>query len=135
MEISLFQDDEPLRFERIVLYPYPDLKRIWTRIWVTAKQDEVPNLEVKILNPDGTENASIFLLAQTDQKIERHIHMKDPVPGETYRIIAELSVGLTDDPKVLERQEFDMVLEFRNPEEKQPGFGYGVDWNEFQNSI
>ena len=26
----------PLRFERIVLYPYPDLKRVWSRVWLTA---------------------------------------------------------------------------------------------------
>ena len=54
MEISLFEDDKPLAIERCVLYPYPDLKRIWTRLWLTAVQEEDhPNLEVVIYNPDG----------------------------------------------------------------------------------
>lgn len=135
MEISLFQDDEPFRFERIILYPYPDLRRIWTRIWVTAKQDQSPNVEVKVLNPDGSEDSSIYLLAQSEQKIDRTIHMREPVPGRTYRVIAELSVGISEKPEIVARQEFDMILEFRNPEEKQPGFGFGVDWDEFQRSV
>lgn len=135
MEISLFQDDEPLRFERIVLYPYPDLKRIWTRVWVTAKQDQVPNIEIKILNPDGSEDSSVFLLAQSDQKIDRTIHMRDPIPRTTYKVVAELSTGISESPELLERQEFEMKLEFRNPEAKEPGFGYGVDWDEFAESV
>ncbi|MEM7130182.1 MAG: hypothetical protein AAF702_27880 [Chloroflexota bacterium] len=135
MEISLFQEDEPLQFERIILYPYPDLKRIWTRIWVTAKQDQVPNIDIRILNPDSSEDSSIFLLAQTDQKIDRTIHMRDPVPGAIYHVIAELSTGMGDDLESLDRREFDMILEFRNPEEKQPGFGFGVNWDEYQRSV
>ena len=71
MEISLFQDDEPLRFERIIFYPYPDLKRIWARLWLTAQQDQHPNLEIRVLNPDGSENNSISMLAQTDQRLEK----------------------------------------------------------------
>ena len=55
MEISLFQADEPLRFERIVLYPYPDLKRLWTRAWLTVAQGEKPNIEIVVLNPNGRE--------------------------------------------------------------------------------
>ena len=61
MEIPLFEDDKPLAIERCVLYPYPDLKRIWTRLWLTAVQEEDhPNLEVAIYNPDGVENTSVF---------------------------------------------------------------------------
>ena len=135
MEISLFQDDEPLSFERIILYPYPDLKRIWARVWVTAKQEQVPNLEIKILNPDGSEDSSVYLLAQTDQKIDRTIHMRDPIPGATYKVVAELTYGISETPELLERQEFDLILEFRNPDDRQPGFGYGVNWEEFQQSV
>lgn len=135
MEISLYQDDEPLRFERIILYPYPDLRRIWTRIWVTAKQDQTPNLDIAILDSKGVEDCSIFLLSQTEQKIDRTLHMRNPVPGATYRVVAELSIGMGDELEVLDRQEFDLILEFRNPETKQPGFGMGVDWDEFQKSV
>ena len=53
MEIPLFEAGTPMRFERIVLYPYPDLKRIWTRIWLPAVEDQAPNVEITVMNPDG----------------------------------------------------------------------------------
>jgi hypothetical protein len=133
MEISLFQADEPLRFERIVLYPYPDLKRIWTRAWLTAVQDQKPNIEIVVLNPDGTENASVFLLAHAEQKLDTTMHIRNPQPGATYHVIALLTLGLTEQPELIDRHEFEMVLEFRNPDAYEPGFGIGVDWNELRN--
>ena len=129
MEIPLFQDDVPLRFERIVLYPYPDLKRIWTRIWLTAVQDQRPNVEVRLLNPDGTENNSVYMLSHDEQRIETTLHMRRSMPGAVYHVVAELTVGLSDAPQLLDRREFDMTLEFRNPQTPEPGFGVGVDWD------
>jgi hypothetical protein len=130
MEIPLFQADEPLRFERIVLYPYPDLKRVWTRFWLTPVQDQTPNVELVVLNPDGTENTSVFMLAQDEQRGETTLHLREPVPGATYRVLALLTLGISDRPELIEQQEFDLLLEFRNPETGEPGFGYGVDWDE-----
>jgi len=132
MEISLFQADEPLRFERIVLYPYPDLKRIWTRAWVTAAQEGKPNIELIVLNPNGTENTSVFLLAHAEQKLDTTLHIRNPQPGATYHVIALLTLGLTEQPELLDRQMFDLVLEFRNPDADEPGFGIGVDWEELR---
>lgn len=132
MEISLFQADEPLRFERIVLYPYPDLKRIWARAWLTAAQDEKPNIEIMVLNPNGTENTSVFLLAHAEQKLDTTLHIRNPQAGATYHVIAILSLGLTENPTVVDRHEFDLVLEFRNPDAFEPGFGVGVDWDELR---
>jgi hypothetical protein len=129
MEIPLFQADEPLRFERIVLYPYPDLTRIWTRLWLTAVQDQTPNVEITVLNPDGSENNSVYMMARSEQRIETTLHMRNPVPGATYRVIADLTLGLSQTPEPVDRQEFDLVLEFRNPEQREPGFGMGVDWD------
>lgn len=131
MEISLFQNDEPMRFERIVIYPYPDLKRIWARLWIAAQQDATPNIDLSILNPDGSEDSSISLLAQSELRIEKTIHMRDPVPGAIYRVVADLTHGMGDAVEALDHQEFEMVLEFRNPERNEPGFGMGVDWEEF----
>ena len=132
MEISLFQADEPLRFERIIIYPYPDLKRIWVRAWMTAVQDQQPNIEIVILNPDGTENNSVFMMAHAEARLETTMHMRNAVPGATYHVIAALSVGLTEEPAIIDRQEFDLILEFRNPDARDPGFGMGVDWNELR---
>ncbi len=129
MEIPLFQDDTPLRFERIVLYPYPDLKRIWTRLWLPAIQDKTPNVEIAVLNADGSENTSVYMMARSEQRIETTLHLRNPSPGATYRIVAELTDGISDKPAMLDRQEFDLVLEFRDPEANEPGFGIGVDWS------
>lgn len=130
MEIPLFQAGESLRFERIVLYPYPDLKRVWTRFWLTPVQDRAPNVELVVLNPDGTENTSVYMLAQTEQRGETTLHLREPVPGATYRVVALLTLGISDQPELIEQQEFDLVLEFRNPNAGEPGFGYGVNWDE-----
>ncbi|MFN8488972.1 MAG: hypothetical protein U0350_15405 [Caldilineaceae bacterium] len=132
MEISLFQQDEPLRFERIVLYPYPDLKRIWTRAWLTPVQEQRPNVEIRILNPDGAENTSVYLMAHAEQRVETTLHLRNPKPGETYHVVAELTLGMSEKPALVERQEFDLILEFRNPDKKEPGFGVGVDWQQLQ---
>jgi hypothetical protein len=129
MEIPLFQPDETLRFERIVLYPYPDLKRVWTRAWLTAVPDQEPNIEFRVLNPDGTENTSIYMMARTEQRVETTLHLRDSMPGTTYRIIAELTVGIAEDIKLQDRHEFDLVLEFRDPDAGDAGFGMGVDWD------
>jgi hypothetical protein len=72
------------------------------------------------------------MLTQTEQRHEKTLHLRDPIPGATYRVIAELTEGLTENPDLLDRQEFDMILEFRNPEANEPGFGMGVDWDRFQ---
>ena len=129
MELPLFQDDTPLRFERIVLYPYPDLKRVWTRIWLPAVQDKSPNVEITALNADGSENASVYMIARSEQRIETTLHLRNPQAGATYRIVAELTDGISDKPQLLDRQEFDLILEFRDPEAGEPGFGMGVDWD------
>lgn len=130
MEIPLFQADEPLRFERVILYPYPDLKRIWSRVWITPVQGQAPNVELVVLNPDGTENTSVFMLAQAEQRAETTLHLREPVPGTTYRVVALLTMGLSENPELIEQHEFDLVLEFRNPEAGEAGFGFGVDWDE-----
>ena len=97
MEIPFFDADESLRFERIVLYPYPDLNRVWTRLWVTAVHDETPNVELRVFNPDGTENTSVFLMFQSDQRIETTLHLRNAQAGETYHVRAELTSGMADE--------------------------------------
>jgi hypothetical protein len=132
MEISLFQPDEKLRFERIVFYPYPDLKRIWARAWLTAVQDQHPNIEIIVRNPDGSENCSVYMMAHAEQRLETTLHLRTPRPGATYRVIMELTLGLTENPPVQDHHEFDLTLEFRNPDQGEEGFGVGVDWAELR---
>jgi hypothetical protein len=130
MEIPLFEADTPMRFERIVLYPYPDMKRIWTRIWLPAVEDQSPNVEITVINPDGSENCSVYMMARTEQRIETTLHMRNPIPNTVYHVLAILSTGMGDTAEELDRREFDMTLEFRDPAKSEPGFGVGVDWSE-----
>ena len=130
MEISLFDEDVPLKFERVVLYPYPDLKRIWTRIWLSTLAEEKPNIEVIVLDPDGVENCSVYLMAHAEQRAETTLHMRNPVTGQTYPVVVELTRGLGDAIELIDRQQFDLTLAFRNPDAGDPGFGFGVDWDE-----
>src|SRR5690606_12522967 len=90
----LYHYHETLRVERIVLYPYPDLKRIWTRAWVTAVEGQSPNIEILNLNADGTENASVFAMAHAEQRLETTLHLRNPRPGSTYRVVALLTVSM-----------------------------------------
>ena len=66
-------------------------------------------------------------------RVETVLHLRDAIPHATYRVIAELTVGISEKPELRDRQTFDMVLEFRNPETMEPGFGMGVDWDELRN--
>jgi hypothetical protein len=132
MEISLFDADTPMRFERIILYPYPDLKRVWTRIWLPAVEDKTPNIEIVVVNPDGSENTAVYLMARTEQRIETTLHLRNPQPGAIYRVHAQMTESIGDEAVELDRREFDLLLEFRDPQKPEPGFGVGVDWSEFQ---
>lgn len=128
MEINLFDDSATLRFEHILVYPYPDLHRLWVRIWLPALLDgDAPNVELRLINPNGSENNSLVLLAQTDTKLNNTFHLKDPIPGARYRMIAEMTVGFNEQARLIDRQEFPLVLEFRDPDAGQPGFGVGLD--------
>lgn len=130
MEISLFDENVPLKFERVVLYPYPDLKRIWARVWLSTLAEEKPNIEIIVLDPDGIENCSVYLMAHAEQRAETTLHMRNPVAGQSYPVIVELTRGLGDAIELIDRQQFELTLEFRNPEAGEPGFGFGVDWDE-----
>ena len=53
------------------------------------------------------------------------LHLKDPVtPDETYRVEAMLSVGLSKDAQMVDRQTFDLTLTFRDPDAGEPGYGF-----------
>ena len=124
-QINLFEPDAPLRFERILIYPYPDLRRLWVRIWLPARlEEDAPNVELTLYNPDGSENSSLVLLAQSDTRLNNTLHLKDPVlPGQTYRMEASLTLGLSKDAQLVDRKTFDLTLTFRDPEAGESGYG------------
>jgi hypothetical protein len=72
------------------------------------------------------------MMAHAEQRVETTLHLRNPEPGAIYRVVAELTLGLSETPDLLDRQEFDLILEFRDPDRRQPGFGMGVDWDQLQ---
>jgi hypothetical protein len=85
-------------------------------------------VELRLFNPDCRENNSLILLAQTDTKLNHTFHVKEPIqPGAAYWMTAELSTGFGEQTKVLDHQEFEVLLEFRDVEAGQPGFGIGLE--------
>ena len=50
--------------------------------------------------------------------------------GATYHAVVELTKGMGDQVELLDRHDFDLVLEFRNPDAGDAGFGFGVNWDE-----
>lgn len=72
------------------------------------------------------------MLAQAEACAETTLQIRNPHPGITYRVIAELSEGIGHQIKLIEHKEFDFTLEFRNPDAGDAGFGFGVDWDEMR---
>lgn len=122
--INLIQADEPLRIQRIVLYPYPDLTRLWYRLQLEALQDQPPNISICIWNPDQTENASIAYVAYDDAFLEATIHLRQPVPAAEYVCTTEIATGMRPDLRVHDFARFRFPLEFRDAAQGAEGFGY-----------
>jgi hypothetical protein len=102
-------------------------------LWLTAvNEEDHPNIEITVYNPDGSENCSVFLLAHAEQRAETTLHMRQPAPDTVYTVVAELTRGLGAESTLIDRQTFPLTLEFRNPDLGEPGFGYGVDWDEIK---
>ena len=128
MEIALFQADETLRMERVVLYPYPDLKRIWARVLALGgarRKTESRTHRSTILTARKTAASSCWPMPNNGRRPP--CICASPSAGATYHAVAELTLGMGDQTELLERQEFDMRLAFRNPDAGDPGFGFGVD--------
>ena len=93
-------------------------------------EDQRPNIEITVYDPQGDEDCSVFMMEHDDQRAETTLHLRNPQPSATYRVVAELTRGLGDQMQIIEHREFDLLLEFRNPETGDAGFGFGVDWDE-----
>ncbi len=125
--INLVQSDQPLRVQKIVLYPYPDLTRLWFRLQLVALQEEPPNIEVSIRNADGSRNNSLSFVAYDDVFVDATIHLKEPQAGDLYVCTTEITTGMPPDIEVHDTIHFEFPLVFRDAEAGEVGFGYDID--------
>ena len=126
--IHFIQDsDQPLRVRKIVLYPYPDLTRLWFRLQLDALPAELPNIDIQIWNSDNTENISVSYVAYDDTFLDATLHLKDSQPADTYTCTTRVSTGRGQDLVVLDAVRFEFPLEFRDAQAGMEGFGYDLE--------
>ncbi len=125
--IHFIQDShQPLRVRKIVLYPYPDLTRLWFRLQLEAMPAEPPNIDIQIWNADRTENTSVSYVAYDDTFLDATLHLKEPQPADCYTCTTRVSTGQGADLIVLDAVRFEFPLEFRDAQAGIAGFGYDL---------
>lgn len=105
--VGFLHESEPPRFLRAQALPYPDLKRVWTRVQLTEFVGR-PELELAILGPDGAEEAAMVMVDVQHTYVSLTMHLKRVVPQAPYRLL----LRLTRDNLLLDQREvpFDLVF-------------------------
>jgi hypothetical protein len=108
-------DTETLSIDRIAVYPYPDLTKLWVRVQLSSFATPVV-VTMTCLDQDGREISDMLLVDWRDDYISLTMHLKKPPqPGETY----VLHVQVERDEQVLDSQQFDFPLIFEDPNKKK----------------
>ena len=108
-------DTETLSIDRIAVYPYPDLTKLWVRVQLSSFATPVV-VTMTCLDQDGREVSDMLLVDWRDAYISLTMHLKKPPqPGETY----VLHVQVERDEQVLDSQQFDFPLIFEDPNKKK----------------
>jgi hypothetical protein len=96
MSLMFFADEAevplPPREVRIieaVAHPSPDGYRVALSLTLTPFL-EYPNLEVVLYRPDGEEERSLSIVGTMERNLLVTLHVKQPIPGGTYRVQIEL---------------------------------------------
>ncbi len=107
-------DTNFLSIERIAVYPYPDLKKLWVRVQLSSFATPVV-VQMTCLDQDGREVSNMLLVDWRDDYISLTMHLKKPpVPDALY----SLSVQVARDEQILDSQQFDFPLTFVDPNQK-----------------
>ncbi len=110
-DLDLPEETEPPRIERLEVYPYPDLTKIWIRGQLTYFK-RFPNLELALYDPDGALISDMLLVEHRTFYLDLTMHLRsEPRPGERYR----LEVRLVRDEDILDRRVHDFDLVFVEP--------------------
>lgn len=104
-------ETHPPTIERVEVWPYPDLKRLWARVETTPFA-AFPDLAFTVSDPDGEIVCTLFMVEIRDayQAVTLHLR-RTPRPGETYRL--EIELLRAEAP--LDTRTLDFPLVFREP--------------------
>ena len=102
----------PPVIQRVEVWPYPDLVRLWVRL-ETSPFVAFPNLDLTVLDPDEVVVGMMTLVEIRDayQSVTLHLR-RPPRAGERYRLEIELS----RDEALLDTRAVEFELTFVNPE-------------------
>jgi hypothetical protein len=103
MKVQFFDDPirgpvsrEDVRFNRIGLYLYEDRQRVAVGFDI-APFTERPNIEVSVINEEGTEVASLNVIEALQTNFNLTMHIKDHTESEIYEFEATLYYTSQDD--------------------------------------
>ncbi len=114
--IELPDEEAPPSIEKIEVYPYPHLTKLWIKMNLTYFKT-YPNLELYLYNPDGDLIADMLMVEHRQFYVDVTMHLReDPRPGERYR----LEVFLIRDDTILDQKTHEFDLVFVDPETGQP---------------
>ena len=96
MNVNFFDDPsegprarEDVRFNRLGLYVYPDLRRLAVGFDITPFRER-PSIEVRLTNAKG-ERAGILTVIETlDHNFHLTLHLRDREPTDSYSVVAVL---------------------------------------------
>jgi hypothetical protein len=96
MSLMFFADEaevplppREVRLLEAVAHPSPDGYRVALSLTLTPFL-EYPNLEVILYRPDGEEERSLSIVGTMERNVLVTLHVKQPVPGGTYRVQIDL---------------------------------------------
>jgi hypothetical protein len=102
-------EPHPPVIQRVEVWPYPELDKLWVRVESSAFTT-FPNFDFTVLDPDGSVVSSMFVVEARTPYQSLTMHLRQPPrPGERYRLAIELS----RDEAVLDQRilEFDLVYQ------------------------
>ncbi len=117
-------EETPPIIEKLLVYPYPDLTKLWVRIDISPPAS-YSNVEVILFSPEGQQLSEFHIIENRDPNISATMHLRSqPREGENYRLDAILS----RDGKILAQESKTFPLVFVEPGEeaarpKPPGPG------------
>lgn len=111
MHIQINWEDQAPQIVAAVVYPYPDLRKLWLRVALSAFA-EYPNLDVVISDPDGNDVASLSVVEVHEQELAYTLHLRRaPQPAAMYHA----HILLTRGDALLHQITIDFPLTFVEP--------------------
>jgi hypothetical protein len=113
--LPVVEEKAPPTIERVEVWPYPDLQRLWVRVQVGAFA-RFPDLTFGVADPDGRTVCTMYMVEIREPYQSVTLHLRQPPrPGARY----VLEMQLLRDDAVLDQRSLPFELTFREPENEK----------------